>query len=54
MKDEEILIPDEYILYYSLSQEEQKKQWEKYCYDRRKACQALSGDDKEISDNKNK
>lgn len=53
MKDEEILIPDEYILDYSLSQEEQKKQWEKYCYDRRKAWQALSDDDKELSDSKN-
>jgi len=53
VKDEEILIPDEYILDYSLSQEEQKKQWEKYCYDRRKAWQALSDDDKELSDSKN-
>jgi len=47
------MIPDEYILDYSLSQEEQKKQWEKYCYDRRKAWQALSDDDKELSDSKN-
>lgn len=44
MKHKTILIPDECIPDYSLSEEEQKKQWDEYCEEGKKAFEKLQED----------
>lgn len=44
MKHENILIPDEFALDYSLSEEEQEKQWAEYREKGKKAFQKLQED----------
>lgn len=44
-KNEEILIPDEFVLDFSLSKEEQEKQWKDHCKESKKSLEKILSKD---------